>query len=167
MLGGSHRPTTFSYISLSEDNSESAASVGGQCEKLVNVISGGVNLNIGDIVYYTAGPLGSVTKSATIANYTNVIAGVVVGGHRTYGSVIQDDAVIGTLAAMPGESVIVAYDGIVKVKSAAAFAVFAGLGVTTTSGQPGTNVTAGQRIGVALQVAGGANVVVKVKLRIA
>ena len=165
MMGGSHRPTTFSYISLSENNSESAASVGGTTEFLKNDPTG-VALNIGDIVYYTVNGLGYVTKSATVANYTGKIAGVVVGGTKTFHAAIQDDSAIGSLAANVGENVLVAYQGIVKVKSAAAYAVLAQIGVSTTSGQPSANSTSGQVIGIALQVAGGAGVVTRVKLRI-
>ncbi len=166
MFGGSHRPTCFSYIGLEEDNGESTGGVGGLVDYLLNHSSG--TLLIGDIVYYNNSAFGTVTKSATLSNYTQVVAGVVVGGAQTNNEILQDDAMIGTLAANVSERVLVAYQGIVKVMSGAAITALVRVGPgTATAGRTEGNTTAGQIIGIALQAAAGAALPIRVKLRIA
>jgi hypothetical protein len=148
MFGGSHKPTSLSYINLNEDNGETVAGVGGE----VDVYQADVAMNIGDYVYLSATALGTVTKSTTATNYANVRAGVVVGGEKTYMQAMQEDGVIGTLAAAANEKVIVMNHGICKMLADSAITALQQIGPgTVVAGRAKADTTAGRGIGVALQ----------------
>jgi hypothetical protein len=161
MKGGSHRPTSFGWIHMSEDNGDTVGEIGG----IVVPFKAEVALNVGDVVYLSATVLKQVSKSAVAATTLDRIAGIVVGGELTNNEVIQDDTVIGTLpAAAIGQRVLVAVAGIAKVLADAAIATFNGkvIDSTVVAGRVASGVTAGHVVGHALDVAAGAAGVIRV-----
>ena len=166
MLGDSHRPSTFGYIRLAEQYDVTPCP-GGNVKNCV--ADTGQTLRIGDVVYYSSGGTTAsmkVSKSATAANYTGVMAGVVVGGRQTYGDILSNDADIGvTLAANAGEGVVVQFDGIAKVLSDAAIAAMGNvIAGSTTAGRVTSGTTAGGVLGIALNTSGAAGVITYVDL---
>lgn len=126
MQGGSHRPTAFGWINHSEDNGETAGSVGGTA---IRLIAGG-SLFIGDTVILSAAD--TVNKGIVTGDHIRII-GVVVGGFNTDMSVLQDDALIGTfVASLVNQPVLVAIAGVVKVIADAAIAFGAKIAPSTT-----------------------------------
>lgn len=163
MLGGSHRPTAFGWLNLSENNGESVGEIGGICVPLKAEVA----LNVGDVVYLSATVLKQVSKSNVAATTLDRIAGVVVGGELTDNAVIQDDALIGTLpAAAIGQRVLVAVQGIVKVLADAAIATFNAKVIDSivVAGRVASGTTAGHVVGHALDTAAGAGSVIRVLL---
>lgn len=161
MKGGSHRPTAFGWINLSEDNGETLGEIGG----IVIPLKAEVNLNVGDVVYLSATVLKQVSKSAVAATTLDRIAGIVVGGDNTNSEVIQDDTAIGTLlAAAAGGKVLVAIQGIAKVLADAAIAGFNQkvIDSTVVAGRVAVGTTAGHVVGRALDTAAGAAGVIRV-----
>lgn len=75
-----------------------------------------VQLLVGDIVHQSNSADYEVTKTTTTAEHLRRV-GVVVGGTRTYGEILQEDSNIGsTVAAEAGEEVLVCVLGKAKVK---------------------------------------------------
>lgn len=163
MIGGSHKPTGFSYIQLSENGTQ----VGGG-----NLIQGGLvvvgiaaaALKIGDSVFLN-GTLDTWAKSAVPANYATQ-NGIVVGGTQTNNEINQDSTAIGVItAANAGESVIVMTYGIAKAVADLALATnhVKVTGASVTSGRVSTTAAAaGNYLGVILDTAAGAASVVRV-----
>lgn len=165
MKGGSHRPTAFGWINLSEDNGETIGEIGG----IVVPLKAEVALNIGDVVYLSATVLKQVSKSAVAATTLDRIAGIVVGGDLTNSEVVQDDALIGVCpAAAIGGKVLVAISGIAKVLADAAIAGFNQKVIDSTivAGRVAVGVTAGHVVGRALDTAAGAGSVIKVLIEL-
>lgn len=165
MKGGSHRPTAFSWINMSEDNGETLGEVGG----IVVPLKAEIALNIGDVVYLSATVLKQVSKSLTPATTLDRIIGIVVGGDLTNSEVVQDDTLIGVCpAAAAGGKVLVAVAGIAKVLADAAIATFNGkvIDSTVVAGRVASGVTAGHVIGRALDTSAGAAGVVRVLIDI-
>jgi hypothetical protein len=79
---------------------------------LVEKYVAGGTLLIGDVVLIN--DAGRIVKSATAADYFGCV-GIVVGGTKTYGRILQNDLDISEEAAIDGDDVIVAWGGIVKV----------------------------------------------------
>jgi len=154
---GDFKPTNLPYLT-SEDHDEDYAAVGGNVERY---IAAG-NLNVGDVVFFSA-VNGVVNKANTAASY-QLFAGVVVGGARTtMGNVLSQSSAVGTLAAVANEQVFVQTSGKCFVVSDAAIVAPAKVtGGTVTAGRVASGVSAsqGQIIGVVLQAAAGAGVVV-------
>lgn len=158
-MGGSKRPTNFTYIqSQDEANLVDGDTPGG----VVLAYKAGAALNVGDIVYLSAAH--TVNKSADVADYV-AVAGVVVGGAKTNYEVVQDDQDIGEQAAATGELVLVGVLGKFKVVSDDAITL--GNKLTsggTTAGRAAvgtitTDLAAGQSgslVGMALEDAAGA-----------
>lgn len=170
MKGGSHRPTSFGWLNHSEDNGETAGEVGGAVVDLTAAAS----LFIGDIVYLSA----ALTVNKTLVAATQLaVVGVVVGGDNINMEVVQDDSAIGVVvAALTGQRVLVAINGIVKILSDAAITLgnkVAPATVTTSGrGKTGAVTTdlvagdSGRLIGTALNTVAGAGSVVKVLLQL-
>jgi hypothetical protein len=161
MKGGSHRPTAFGWINMSEDNGETIGEIGG----IVVPLKAEIALNVGDVVYFSATVLKQVSKSLTAATTLDRLAGIVVGGEATDNAVIQDDTAIGVLpAAAIGQRVLVAVQGIAKVLADAAIATFNGkvIDSTVVAGRVASGTTAGHVVGHALDTAAGAGSVIRV-----
>ncbi len=123
-------------------------------------------LLIGDVVFWS-GTANNVDKSSTAADYA-AFAGVVVGGANFDMFVVADDLVnaVGQTAADAGELVWVQIDGIAPVVSAAALAIHTRLQVVTTAGRvDDAAFVAGQTVGIALAVAGGAAVTIPMHIQ--
>jgi hypothetical protein len=160
MLGDSHKPTRFPYVITSEQGGTVPCAGGDVLE-----LTAAVNLNVGDVVYYSA-VNGVVTKSNTIANYSRLIAGVVVGGYLTFGQVISNATEIGVVnAALAGQTVLVQNSGLVQVVADAAIAAMGSvIPGATTAGRVGAGTTAGSILGTAIQTAAGAGNVIFVDI---
>lgn len=124
-------------------------------------------LLIGDIVFYDVAS-SRVTKSLTAGDYARCL-GVVVGGRRTFGTILQDNQDIGEQAAQGGEEVLVAWGGIVKCISDAAIANGdrVAAATATTAGRIKSSALATDfTIGNALNLSGGAAIIIRVLLSI-
>lgn len=138
---------------------EAVASAGGPTIPF----TAGAALTIGDVVFASAAA-GVVNKSAVAADGAKFI-GVVVGGGgsfgRNYG--LWDSASVGLALVASGKVAEVQVAGIAYVKAGAAIAVGAEVGFdTTTAGRVLTNVTAGQKIGLALDAAAAAGDIIRI-----
>jgi len=115
-----------------------------------------VALKIGDAVSLAAA--GFVTKTAVAADGTK-FAGIVVGGGGNFGGdfSLEDSGSTGYAIAAANKNVQVRVIGIAYVVAGAAIAVGARVGFDTgTAGRVITNATAGQTIGIAMDVAAAA-----------
>lgn len=130
--------------------------------KYVEQFVAGATLLIGDVVFFDPAT-SRVNKSLTLGDYDSAV-GVVVGGRKTFGQILQDTIDIGEQAAVVGEEVLVAWGGIVKCISDAAIANGdrVAAATATTAGRVKTSVATNFVIGVALAVAGGAGIVIPV-----
>lgn len=145
--GGSYQPTGLPYIAPAEDIFNQKATGG-----IVFPFIATAALNIGDPVFVTAAADNEVSKSATAADYQAGV-GVVVGGTQFDNAVMQEDGVIGALAADAGELVLVMISGKAKCIAQAAIAAGAKVGQSAVSGEVIGAAAAGQRIGTALTAA--------------
>jgi hypothetical protein len=112
-----------------------------------------VALKIGDAVHISAA--NTVTKTAVAADGVKFI-GIVVGGGGSFGGGygIFESASTGLALVAAGKVAEVQVHGIAWVVAGAAIVVGAEVGLdTTTAGRVLTNVTAGQKIGIALTAA--------------
>lgn len=113
----------------------------------------GAALKIGDAVYVSAA--NTVNKSTTAADGTK-FAGIVVGGGGSFGAGygIFESNSTGLALVASGKVAEVQIAGVAWVVAGAAIVVGASVGLdTTTAGRVLTNVTAGQKIGIALTAA--------------
>ena len=113
-------------------------------------------LKIGDAVWISTA--NTVNKSAVAADGVKFI-GVVVGGGGSFGNNygLFDSGSVGLSLVASGKVAEVQVAGIAWVVAGAAIAVGAELGLDTgTAGRVLTNITAGQKIGIALTSAGAA-----------
>lgn len=128
-------------------------------------IGGNANgLLVGDIVFMLSN--GRAQKTTNPVNY-NILLGIVVGGDRTFGNILQDDLDIGTPAALLLERVLVAWGGIVKGVADAAISagdiIAAGV---TTAGRVRTAVTGDFPVGNTLDDASNPGDIVRIFLSI-
>lgn len=136
---------------------DAVASAGGPTSPFTAAVA----LSTGDVVSLSADA--TVTKTAVAADGVKFI-GVVVGGGGSfgggYGLFGPTDTGIALVAA--GKVAEVQTHGIAYVVAGAAIAAGAELGLdTTTAGRVLTNITAGQKIGIALEAAAGAGSVLR------
>lgn len=113
MLGGAHKPSNYPYGAATEASTDilTTIEVGGDC--LYGKAA--TTLLLGDAVFLSAAD--TWNKSTVVGNYAGLV-GIVVGGFRTDGRVIQDDPLIGvTQCALVNEMVIVMVYGVCKVLS--------------------------------------------------
>lgn len=161
MKGGSHKSTEMPYSTNSE----------GEIASLDFLLSGGdivyaqatASLLLGDIVFKTS-VKDQFNKSTTPANYATMV-GVVVGGAKTDFKILQDDALIGVLqAAAANDGVLIMVWGVAKVVSDVALATIGTkvTGGSVTSGRVSTTGAAsGNFVGVTLDAAAGAGIVMR------
>lgn len=125
-----------------------------------------VALLIGDAVFILPAT-GRASKTLVAGDYASEV-GFVVGGRRTYGTILQNDLDIGEQAAAAGEEVLVAVGGVVKTLADAVIAT-AGLriaaGTATTAGRIKTAVATNFPMGVNLNSAGAAGAIVRVLIK--
>lgn len=129
---------------------EAVASAGGPT---LPFTAGGALL-VGDVVGVSATG-GVVNKTAVAADGTKFV-GVVVGGGGSFGGgyAFNDSASVGLALVASGKIAEVQVAGIAWVTAGAAITAGANVGFDTgTAGRVITNVTAGQKIGVALDTA--------------
>lgn len=124
-----------------------------------------VALKVGDAVSLAAA--GFVTKTVVAADGTK-FAGIVVGGGADFGGgySLDDSGSVGAALVAINKVAQVRVAGIAYVVSGAAIAVGARLGFDTTiAGRVLTNAVAGQTIGIAMDVAGAAGVVIRMLIQ--
>ena len=161
--GGSHKPTNFPYLIMSESSTDEAQS-------LIYPVQGGLvvaglvvtsNLLLGDVVFLTST---GWNKSTTVANYQAPL-GIVCGGRATDMKVVQDDALIGVMqVSIPGQEVLVGILGCFKSMSDLAVASMTRVtgGAVTAGRFTTTGIAVGNHVGWALDVTGAAGVVARV-----
>lgn len=113
MTRQSYQPTGEPWEIAQED--DVGLSPGGKVLRLTAAAA----LNIGDFVFLSAAK--TVNKSIVIADHRKRI-GVVVGGARTDGRVMQDTTNVGMQAAAINEEVLVCVSGVAYIVVAAAIA---------------------------------------------
>lgn len=153
---GDFTPTNLAYL-IGEDSDNTAIAPGGRVERF---IADSQALNVGDVVYVSSTGA-KVDKAAVAANYQTYV-GVVVGGRQTGDRAMSMSSMVGVKAANAGELVLVQTTGKAWVTSDAAIAAVGKVaaGAVTAGRVSTTGVLAGQTIGLALQTAGAAAVVI-------
>lgn len=114
-MSGSHKPTNFPWLMMSETLGEDNVGLGG----IVIRAKAAAVLNIGDAVFISAA--NTVDKSTTATDYAKR-AGIVVGGENTFQNVLQDDDDIGESAADANEDVLVCIAGMARAVAGAVIA---------------------------------------------
>lgn len=160
-MSGSHKPTNFPWLMMSESLGEDNVGIGG----MVIRAKAAAALNIGDAVFISAA--NTVNKSTTAADYQKR-AGIVVGGENMFMTVLQDDDDIGEIAADANEDVLVCIAGMCRGVAGATLAagdrliadgstagrLKVGAIITATVDSGGTTVTSTAANGAIITVAG-------------
>src|SRR6266496_946549 len=161
MAGNTAEASRFQFIRCGSDD------VGDNPGGYIEEFAAGAALNVGDAVYVSAAQ--TVNKSAVAATVLGKIAGIVVGGTKTYMKAVDRKLDVGIQAAATSERVLVLKVGKYWVVSDAA--ITAGDIITpgtTTAGRVKTGTVTtdlaagdtGRLLGNALEAAAGAAVVI-------
>lgn len=166
MISPTHGVTRLPTIGLVEDP-DSTSDLGNIVLPFVTAAS--TTLLIGDYVYLTN--LGTVTKSATVANYTGARVGIVVGGDFLLDGIAKnhivfDSTLVGKTAGTEGQKVWVAVAGVAYgIANAALATPGARLIAGATSGRVAAGTTAGGIVGIVLTAAADAGDPVKILIQ--